>query len=69
MVYKDIKIKCYILTLNQLAFLKCVFLLFSLDFYNVFKNVKYSTKVNVNYVESSIDILKFYQRVLDVGAK
>ena len=27
-----------------------------------------STKVNVNYVESSIDIFKFYQRVLNVGA-
>ena len=26
-----------------------------------------STKVNVNYVES-IDIFKFYQRVLNVGA-
>ena len=27
-----------------------------------------STKVNVNYVKSSIDIFKFYQRVLNVGA-
>ena len=26
------------------------------------------TKVNVNYVESSIDILKFYQGVLNVRA-
>ena len=39
----------------------------SLDFYNVFKKLS-STKVNVNYVESSIDIFKFYQRVLNVGA-
>ena len=27
-----------------------------------------STKVNVNYVENSIDIFKFYQRVLNVWA-
>ena len=27
-----------------------------------------SIKVNVNYVESSIDIFKFYQRVLNAGA-
>ena len=27
-----------------------------------------NTKVNVNYVKSSIDIFKFYQRVLNVRA-
>ena len=45
----------FLSALDLLAFLKCVFLLFSLDLYNVFKKLC-STKVNVNYVESSIDI-------------
>ena len=45
-----------------------VFVIFTWLYFTVSSKKLSSTKVNVNYVESSIDIFKFYQQVLNFGA-